>query len=87
MPEYSLASSYCTSRILIPNTFDGSSITSAAAAAQQGVNGLSVVSVRVAFLTHLHSDHTAGYADLILTPWSVRRSQTLDVYGPKGLKP
>jgi len=42
--------------------------------------------VRVAFLTHLHSDHTAGYADLILTPWSVGRSQTLDVYGPKGLK-
>jgi ribonuclease Z len=56
-----------------------------AAAAQQGVTGLSVVNVRVAFLTHLHSDHTAGYADLILTPWSVGRSQPLEVYGPKGL--
>src|SRR5688572_26244060 len=42
-----------------------------AAASQKGVPGLSVVNVRVAFLTHLHSDHTIGYADLILTPWSV----------------
>jgi ribonuclease BN (tRNA processing enzyme) len=57
-----------------------------AAASQQGVAGLGVVNVRVAFLTHLHSDHTAGYADLILTPWSVGRSQPLEVYGPKGLK-
>jgi ribonuclease BN (tRNA processing enzyme) len=57
-----------------------------AAASQQGVPGLTVVNVRVAFLTHLHSDHTAGYADLILTPWSVGRSHPLEVYGPKGLK-
>ena len=56
-----------------------------AAAAQKGVNGLTVVGMRVAFLTHLHSDHTAGYADLILTPWSVGRSHPLEVYGPKGL--
>ena len=57
-----------------------------AAASQQGVKGLAVVNVRIAFLTHLHSDHTIGYADLILTPWSVGRSQPLEVYGPKGLK-
>ena len=56
-----------------------------AAASQQGVKGLSVVNARIAFLTHLHSDHTAGYADLILTPWAVGRSQPLLVYGPKGL--
>ena len=56
-----------------------------AAAAQKGVNGLTVVGMRVAFLTHLHSDHTAGYADLILTPWSVGRRHPLEVYGPKGL--
>ena len=37
------------------------------------------------FLTHLHSDHTAGYADLILTPASMARSQPLEVYGPPGL--
>ena len=37
------------------------------------------------FVTHLHSDHTAGYADLILTPASVGRTQPLEVYGPPGL--
>lgn len=38
------------------------------------------------FLTHLHSDHTAGYPDLILTPWVMGRKTPLEVYGPKGLK-
>lgn len=36
------------------------------------------------FLTHLHSDHTLGYPDLMLTPWVVGRSQPLEVFGPKG---
>ena len=36
------------------------------------------------FLTHLHSDHTLGYADVILTPWVVGRREALEVYGPKG---
>jgi len=57
-----------------------------AAASQRGVKGLTVVDLRVAFLTHFHSDHTAGYPDLILTPWAVGRSHPLDVYGPRGLK-
>jgi ribonuclease BN (tRNA processing enzyme) len=56
-----------------------------AAAAQKGVAGLSVVTVKHAFVTHLHSDHTAGYPDLILTPWSVGRTHALEVYGPRGL--
>lgn len=38
-----------------------------------------------AFVTHLHSDHTAGYADLILTPWVVGRTAPLDVFGPVGI--
>lgn len=58
----------------------------AAAASQKGVTGLSVVNLGVAFLTHLHSDHTAGYPDLILTPWAVGRSRPLEVYGPRGLE-
>jgi ribonuclease BN (tRNA processing enzyme) len=57
-----------------------------ASAAEKGVQGLSVTALRVAFVTHLHSDHTAGYPDLILTPWSVGRSHALEVYGPKGIE-
>ena len=39
------------------------------------------------FLTHLHSDHTLGYADVILTPWVVGRREPLEVFGPKGTAP
>jgi ribonuclease BN (tRNA processing enzyme) len=38
------------------------------------------------FITHLHSDHTLGYPDLILTSWIMRRKKTLQVYGPHGLQ-
>jgi ribonuclease Z len=38
------------------------------------------------FITHLHSDHTLGYADLILTSWIMRRVTALPVYGPRGLQ-
>jgi ribonuclease BN (tRNA processing enzyme) len=37
-------------------------------------------------VTHLHSDHTVGYADLIFSPWTLGRRVPLDVYGPRGLK-
>lgn len=36
------------------------------------------------FITHLHSDHTLGYPDLMLTPWVVGRREPLEVYGPPG---
>ncbi len=38
------------------------------------------------FITHLHSDHTLGYPDLILTSWIMRRNKALQVYGPHGLQ-
>lgn len=40
----------------------------------------------VAFCTHLHSDHTAGYSDLIFTPWVLERNEPLRVFGPKGMQ-
>jgi ribonuclease BN (tRNA processing enzyme) len=58
----------------------------AAAAVQMGVEGLAVERLDIAFLTHLHSDHTAGYPDLVLTPWVVGREQPLRVFGPPGLE-
>ena len=42
--------------------------------------------LKVAFATHLHSDHTAGYSDLILSGWTSGRTVPLEVYGPSGLK-
>jgi ribonuclease Z len=50
------------------------------------VEALDPVKLRVAFATHLHSDHTVGYADLIFTPWTIGRKVPLEVYGPKGIK-
>ncbi|MCK4724437.1 MAG: MBL fold metallo-hydrolase [Anaerolineales bacterium] len=58
----------------------------AAAACRQGIEGLDVRKLNRAFVTHLHSDHTAGYPDLILTPWVLGRREPLEVYGPAGLQ-
>jgi len=38
------------------------------------------------FLTHLHSDHTIGYPDLVLTPAVAGRRTALEVYGPAGIQ-
>jgi len=57
-----------------------------AAFRDKGIAALEPTKLRVAFVTHLHSDHTVGYADLIFTPWTVGRRVPLEVYGPKGLK-
>jgi len=48
--------------------------------------GIDVTKLTRAFLTHLHSDHTVGYPDLILTPWVLGRAEPLQVYGPPGIK-
>jgi ribonuclease BN (tRNA processing enzyme) len=58
------------------------------AAYQGGVNafGRAGINIKTAFLTHLHSDHTMGYPDLIFTPWIMGRAEALTVYGPPGLK-
>lgn len=55
----------------------------AAAAAAKGVVALDPAKINLVFITHLHSDHTAGYPDLILTPWVMNRTE-LNVYGPEG---
>ena len=57
-----------------------------AAAARQGDSALSASRLRIVFLTHLHSDHTLGLADLIFTPWVLERQEPLEVYGPPGTK-
>ncbi|MGD9002673.1 MAG: MBL fold metallo-hydrolase [Anaerolineae bacterium] len=58
----------------------------AAAAYQAGVSGLAVPELKRLFVTHLHSDHTAGYPDFILAPWVLGRDEPLKVYGPAGIQ-
>ena len=50
------------------------------------IEALETKNIKTAFLTHLHSDHTTGYPDLILTPWVMGRDTPLEVYGPEGIK-
>jgi ribonuclease BN (tRNA processing enzyme) len=58
----------------------------AAAAKKNGVKALRVSNLKHLFVTHLHSDHTVGLADLIFTPWVLERMEPLQVYGPPGTK-
>ncbi|MDP6580159.1 MAG: MBL fold metallo-hydrolase [Vicinamibacterales bacterium] len=57
----------------------------AAGAIVSGLPALRPQNLRMAFFTHLHSDHTIGYPDLILSPWVLGRSVPLQVFGPPGL--
>jgi ribonuclease BN (tRNA processing enzyme) len=56
-----------------------------AAVLNRHVAALEPGNLKVAFATHLHSDHTAGYSDLIFTGWTAGRRTPLEVYGPTGL--
>jgi ribonuclease Z len=48
--------------------------------------GLPIDGVTAAFISHLHSDHTLGLPDLVLTSWVMGRSTPMRIHGPPGLK-
>ena len=50
------------------------------------LEAMEIQNLNYAFLTHIHSDHSAGLSDLILSPWVLGRDETLKLFGPKGLK-
>lgn len=56
----------------------------AAAMVERGIEALAAAKLTRGFLTHLHSDHTLGLPDLILTPWVLNRSEPLKLFGPAG---
>ena len=58
----------------------------AAAVRDRGITSLQPTNLDIAFATHLHSDHTVGFPDLIFSPWTLGRRMPLEVYGPKGIK-
>ena len=48
--------------------------------------GLPIDGVTAAFISHLHSDHTLGLPDLMLTSWVMGRSTPMSLHGPPGLR-
>lgn len=55
-------------------------------AKRNGVAALTVDNITRLFFTHLHSDHTLGYPDVIFTPAVTGREEPLRVWGPPGTK-
>ncbi len=60
-------------------------VRQANAAYAKGIKALSPRGLDIAFVSHLHSDHTIGLPDLILTPWVLGRIEPLELYGPPGI--
>ena len=56
----------------------------AEASVKHNIPALQAKNLSHVFLTHLHSDHTLGLSDLILTPWGLEREQPLQLFGPAG---
>jgi ribonuclease BN (tRNA processing enzyme) len=54
-------------------------------ARQLALARLSIRQLRAVFLTHLHSDHMAGYGPLFLLGWTAGLSAPVDAYGPPPL--
>ncbi|MDG1995370.1 MAG: MBL fold metallo-hydrolase [Emcibacteraceae bacterium] len=62
----------------------GAGIVRRAIEASKTIPELQVAKLDTVFLTHLHSDHTAGLSNMILAPWVLRRAVPLKLYGPPG---
>jgi ribonuclease BN (tRNA processing enzyme) len=58
----------------------------AAEASKFGFPSLEAAQLKTLFITHLHSDHTIGLADIILTPAVLDRNAPIRIYGPVGSK-
>ena len=58
----------------------------AAAARNKDVKALEPINLKIGFITHLHSDHTLGVADVLLTPWVMGRKEPFELYGPPGTR-
>ncbi len=70
----------------VPYIFDAGTgvVRRIAGASRNNVKGLEIRSLARVFLTHLHSDHTLGLADLMFTPWIQGRPVPLEIFGPPG---
>jgi len=64
----------------------GPGVVRRAAAAARTMPELAVKNLKIVFFTHLHSDHTLGYPDLIFSPAVLHRRAPLVAYGPHGIQ-
>lgn len=58
----------------------------AQAARDRHMPALEAAKLRRLFVTHLHTDHTAGLSDFIFTPAVLDRNEPLQVVGPPGIR-
>ena len=56
------------------------------AASQLTKAGVAIPQIRHIFLTHLHADHVAGLAPLLLFAWTSAAAHPMTIYGPPGTK-
>lgn len=52
---------------------------------RHGLDALLARRLGIGFITHLHSDHTAGLPDLVHTSWVAERSAPFRLLGPPGI--
>lgn len=64
----------------------GPGVVRRASSMSKSFPALAASQLKKLFITHLHTDHTVGYADMIFTPAVLDRNAPLEVYGPKGIK-
>ena len=57
----------------------------AKAARDLDIPALQAQNLNQVFITHLHSDHTLGLPDILLSPWVLDRPDRLKVVGPPGI--
>ena len=64
----------------------GPGVVRRASTLSKEIPALAASQLKKLFITHLHTDHTVGYPDMIFTPAVLDRNAPLEVYGPKGIK-
>lgn len=58
----------------------------AAQANEKGIAALAASQLKTLFITHLHTDHTAGLPDIIFSPAVLDRNAPISIFGPAGIK-
>lgn len=58
----------------------------ASAAHMAGEAALAQPNLSRVLITHLHSDHTLGLPDIMYSPWTLDRTDPIQIWGPPGIK-